>query len=137
MTRHRTKRGGECAGRCGPRRRLVSLLTVLAGLSGLTLSAPSVLAQSAPLRVGSDVRGHANGVLAIMSYTTVPDVTTSSLSINNGTTGHPGFWQTQLGGGFTLSRSFPLYLEGTLAYSRYDPTFVASDGVESRALPVR
>lgn len=89
------------------------------------------------LRVGTDVRNHANSVLAIMSYTTVPDVTTSSLSINNGSTGNPGFWQTQLGGGFTLSRSFPLYLEGTLAYSRYDPTFVASDGTESRYLPVR
>jgi hypothetical protein len=63
-------------------------------------------------------------VLAVMSYTTVPDVTTSNLSVNSGTTGNPGFGQTQFGGGFTMSRSFPLYLEGTLAYSRYDPVFV-------------
>ncbi|WP_237165104.1 hypothetical protein [Pandoraea vervacti] len=116
------------------RGRLAALLVVGACLAG---GASSVHAQQAPLRVGTNVRSHANSVLAVMSYTTVPDVTTSSLSINNGTTGDPGFWQTQLGGGFTLSRSFPLYLEGTLAYSRYDPTFVASDGTESRTLPVR
>jgi len=72
-----------------------------------------------------------------MSYTTVPDVTTSSLSINNGTSGNPGFGQSQLGGGFTLSRTFPLYVEGTLAYSRYDPTFVATDGAQQRPLPTR
>jgi hypothetical protein len=72
-----------------------------------------------------------------MSYTTVPDVTTSSLSINNGATGNPGFAQTQFGGGFTLSKSFPLYLEGTLALSRYDPTFVATDGDQQRLLPVK
>ena len=39
------------------------------------------------------------------------------------------------GGGFTLSRDFPLYLEGTAAYSRYDPTFVVSDGTDSRSIP--
>jgi hypothetical protein len=88
-------------------------------------------------RLNTNVQEQANSVLAIMSYTTVPDVTTSSLSINNGTSGNPGFGQTQLGGGFTLSRSFPLYLEGTLAFSRYDPTFVATDGAEQRYLPVK
>ncbi|WP_335645727.1 hypothetical protein [Pandoraea faecigallinarum] len=126
---------------CGTRRNLrwppAIWPALLGALSCLTVAAPAALAQTTPLRVGTDVRSHANSVLAIMSYTTVPDVTTSSLSINNGSTGNPGFWQTQLGGGFTISRSFPLYLEGTLAYSRYDPTFIASDGSESRALPVR
>ena len=77
--------------------------------------------------LGANVKSHADAVLAIMTYTTVPDVTTSSLSINSGAPAIPDF-QTQLGGGFTVSRTFPLYLEGTLAYSRYDPTFVASDG---------
>ena len=87
--------------------------------------------------VGGHVKQHADAVLAVMSYTTGPDVTTSSLSINNGTTGNPGFGQTQLGGGFTLSRSFPMYMEGTLAYSRYDPTFVATDGAEQRPVPTK
>ncbi|MGF6545391.1 hypothetical protein QFZ96_000461 [Paraburkholderia youngii] len=58
--------------------------------------------------IGGNVKQHADAVLAIMSYTTVPDVTTSNLSVNNGLTGNPGFGQTQFGGGFTLSRSFPL-----------------------------
>nr|WP_244816083.1 hypothetical protein [Caballeronia sp. Lep1P3] len=87
--------------------------------------------------VAANVRSRANAVLAIMSYTAVPDVTTSSLSIDNGTTGNPGFGQTQFGGGFTVSKSFPLYLEGTAAYSRYDPIFVATDGHQQRALPTR
>jgi hypothetical protein len=42
-----------------------------------------------------------------------------------------------LGGGFTISKDFPLYLEGTAAYSRYDPTFVLSDGTNSRDIPVK
>ncbi|MFM0644589.1 hypothetical protein PQR14_09670 [Paraburkholderia bryophila] len=88
-------------------------------------------------RLNTNIQEQANSVLSIMSYTTVPDVTTSSLSINNGATGNPGFGQTQLGGGFTLGKSFPLYLEGTIALSRYDPTFVATDGAARRLVPVK
>jgi hypothetical protein len=87
--------------------------------------------------IGGNVKQHADAVLAIMTYTTVPDVTTSNLSVNNGLTGNPGFGQTQFGGGFTLSRTFPLYMEGTLAYSRYDPVFIATDGAQQRAVPTR
>jgi hypothetical protein len=87
--------------------------------------------------IGGNVKQHADAVLAVMTYTTVPDVTTSSLSINSGATGNPGFGQSQLGGGFTISRSFPLYVEGTIAYSRYDPIFVATDGAEQRAVPTK
>ena len=87
--------------------------------------------------IGGNVKQHADAVLAIMTYTTVPDVTTSNLSVNNGLTGNPGFGQTQFGGGFTLSRKFPLYMEGTLAYSRYDPIFIATDGAQQRAVPTR
>jgi hypothetical protein len=43
----------------------------------------------------------------------------------------------QIGSGFTVDPSFPLYLEGYLGYSRYDPKFVFSDGVEERSLPTR
>ncbi|WP_250478356.1 MULTISPECIES: hypothetical protein [unclassified Caballeronia] len=120
-----------------PRSRLYSLLLPVLFL----VVTPSVVyAQVAsPDRtvVGANVRKYANGVLAIMSYTAVPDVTTSSLSINNGTSGNPGFGQTQFGGGFTLSRSLPLYLEGTVAYSRYDPIFIATSGNQQRPVPVK
>ena len=87
--------------------------------------------------VGADVQKRANGVLALMGYTLTPDVTTGSLSINDGSAANPDFSQTSLGGGFTMSRKFPVYVEGTVAYGRYDPTFVASDGQVERPVPVK
>ena len=112
-------------------------MAALIGLMPLHAYAQVSPPLSNPAIVGGNVKRHADAVLAVMSYTTVPDVTTSSLSVNNGATGNPGFGQTQLGGGFTLSRTFPLYLEGTLAYSRYDPVFIASQGTEQRAVPTK
>ena len=44
---------------------------------------------------------------------------------------------TQFGGGFTVSRSFPLYLEGNAAFTRYDPIFIATNGTEQRAIPAK
>jgi hypothetical protein len=41
------------------------------------------------------------------------------------------------GDGDSISNEFPLYLEGTAAFSRYDPTFVATNGTETRVLPVK
>src|SRR5947207_2614437 len=102
----------------------------------LSLAHVSVLAQGFSV-VGVNVQKRANGVLALMGYTLTPDVTTGSLAINDGSASNPDFGQTSLGGGFTLSKSFPLYLEGTAGYSRYDPTFVASNGNEERRIPVK
>jgi hypothetical protein len=87
--------------------------------------------------VGASVQKRANAVLSLMGYSLTPDVTTGSLSINDAAASSPGFRLTTLGGGDILSRDFPLYLEGTAAYSRYDPTFVATNGVESRSIPVK
>jgi hypothetical protein len=115
----------------------ISAIFAQALLCGACYAQSSGDQPQAPLILGANVKKHADAVLAIMTYTTVPDVTTSSLSINNGATGNPGFGQTQLGGGFTISKSFPLYLEGTIAYSRYDPTFVATEGVQQRPLPAK
>ncbi|TCG08448.1 hypothetical protein BZM27_12050 [Paraburkholderia steynii] len=111
------------------------LIVTLHPVQGFAQATPGSL--SSRTVVGGNVKQHADAVLAVMTYTTVPDVTTSSLSINSGTTGNPGFGQSQLGGGFTISRSFPLYMEGTIAYSRYDPTFVATDGAEQRPVPTK
>lgn len=74
--------------------------------------------------VGVDLQKLANAVLAVMGFTVTPDVTTGSLSIFNQATGNPDFKQGSIGGGFTMSKNLPLYLEGTAAYARYDPTFV-------------
>jgi hypothetical protein len=87
--------------------------------------------------VGANVQKRANGVLSLMGYTLTPDVTTGSISINDGSAANPDFSQTSVGGGFTLSKSFPLYLEGTVGYGRYDPTFVATDGQVQRPIPVK
>lgn len=86
--------------------------------------------------VGANVQKRASAVLALMGYSLTPDVTTGSLAISDTSSGDPGFRLTTLGGGFTWSRAFPLYLEGTAAYSRYDPTFIASDGQQTRPIPV-
>lgn len=86
--------------------------------------------------IGANVQKRASGVLALMGYSLTPDVTTGSLAINDTSAGDPGFRLTTLGGGFTWGRDFPLYLEGTAAYSRYDPTFIASDGQQTRPIPV-
>jgi hypothetical protein len=62
-------------------------------------------------------------VLALMGYMLTPDVTTGSLGIANAATGNPDLRLNALGGGFTVKKESPLYLEGTLGYAQYDPTF--------------
>lgn len=87
-----------------------------------------------------DLQKRANGVLALMSFSIVPDITTSALSIGSGgggTQGSSDFFMTQLGGGDTISKSVPIYLEGVIAASRYDPTFIATQGAEQRRIPTK
>ncbi len=114
-------------------RSLCRLSTLLLGLSVLPAEA-----QTLASRIRSvDLQQLANGVLGLMSFTVAPDVTTSSLSVQNAATANPGLLMTQFGGGFTWSRDTPLYLEGNAAYSRYDPVFLASDGSDQRPVPVK
>ena len=87
--------------------------------------------------IGTSVQKRVNGALAMMQYSVSPDVTSSSLSISSGDGGTNGLWMTQVGGGFTWSKSLPLYLEGNAAFSRYDPVFIVSNGTEHRPLPVQ
>lgn len=98
---------------------------------------PSVASADGLYLPGVDVQKVANGVLSLMSYSAVPDLASSSLSIDNASSGNPGVFMTQLGGGATMSKSTPVYLEGSIAYSRYDPTFIASNGQESREIPLK
>jgi hypothetical protein len=118
---------------------LFRYLPAWVGIFALFSVSSGVHADEAPRfeAVGSDVQKRANGVLALMSYSAVPDLSASSLSIRNGSTSNPSLSLSQFGGGFTVSQSFPLYLEGSIGGSRYDPTFVASDGAERRVLPTR
>lgn len=105
-------------------------------VSVMLLMAAHASAQSGPI-VGTNVQRYANGILSLMAYTVAPDVTTSSLSVTDAATANPGLMMTQFGGGFVVSDSTRVYLEGNAAYSRYDPTFVATDGQEQREIPTR
>jgi hypothetical protein len=77
---------------------------------------------------GGNLQKRANAVLSLMGYMLTPDVTTGNLAISNDATGNPDLNMTTLGGGFTATGEYPLYLEGTLGYSQYDPTFVIGSG---------
>ncbi|MEH6492044.1 outer membrane beta-barrel protein [Halopseudomonas sp.] len=99
-------------------------------------SAPALAAE--PLRLtAANVEDKVNGILTLMSYSMTLDLASSALQINDNDTGDPALTMTQLGGGATMSDEIPLYLEGSVAYSRYDPKFVASDGVQTRTIPVK
>jgi hypothetical protein len=83
------------------------------------------------------LKEQADALLGVMSFQLTPDITTASLSINKKASGNPSLAMFNLGSGFTLSESFPLYLEGTLSAARYDPVFIASNGAESRSFPLK
>jgi hypothetical protein len=94
-------------------------------------------AQLFTLDQNARIQKRANAALTLMSFSVTPDASAASLSITEGGTDNPGLTMGQLGAGFTVDPSFPVYLEGFLGYSRYDPKFVASNGVEQRSIPVK
>jgi hypothetical protein len=110
------------------------LLAPLLGLAAGTAGAQPGLRQGVQ---DVNIQNLLNGVVEIMSYTVSPDVTTSSLAIQNSATSNPALSMTQFGGGFTWSKGTPLYLEGNAAYTRYDPRFLASDGTQQRPVAVK
>ena len=114
-------------------------ITITLALGLVLASAPTMSQTNGGqwVLIDGNLQKRVNGVLAMMGYTVFPDVTTSSLSISNSATGNPSMTMAQLGGGFTVSKSFPLYLEGNAAFSRYDPVFIATDGTEQREIPAQ
>jgi len=118
-------------------RRILSRAAPAAWLAAL-LAGAAAHAQDRPTVVSPErLQRAANGVLSIMAYTLTPDVTTSSLSINDASSGSPQLSFTQFGGGFVVDRTYRVYLEGNAAYARYDPKFTFSDGKDERALPAK
>jgi hypothetical protein len=104
-------------------------------LCGALMATPAAAQQFEVLNAGLQKR--ANAMVALMGYTVTPDVTTGSLAFSDQATGNPDLRMVSLGGGFTISRETPLYLEGTAAVARYDPTFVATNGTDTRSLPTK
>lgn len=86
---------------------------------------------------GHRIKERADAVLSLMSYMVVPDITASDLNIGTDTNESNELNITQFGGGATLSETFPVYLEGAMGYSRYDPQFVVSNGLVRRRIPTK
>ena len=124
--------GGETS-RALNRTLRVFLLSLAAAVS---LPASQARAQAFNLE-GADLQKRADGVLTMLSYSVTPDASAGSLSIDSGTTDNPKITSSILGAGFTVATGFPLYMEGFLGYSRYDPTFLASNGTEQRKIPAK
>jgi hypothetical protein len=102
----------------------------------LSLGAHAASAQLVNV-IGARLQDRVHGVLSLMAYSVVPDLASSTLSVSDASTSNPNVYMTQLAGGFNVSKESPLYLEGGIAYSRYDPTFIATDGAEARELPTK
>ncbi|MBE9608322.1 hypothetical protein INR99_03075 [Chitinilyticum litopenaei] len=83
------------------------------------------------------IRKQGDAVLALLSYSAILDLTASSLSFENAQSDNPSLTMAQMGGGATLSKEVPLYLEGAIGYSRYDPVFLISNGQETRPIPLK
>jgi len=83
------------------------------------------------------IKNNADDVIAMMSFSVIPDLTASFLSFDDAQVGQNRLLMTQFAGGDTISKNFPVYLEGSAAFMRYDPTFVATQGLERRRLPAR
>jgi hypothetical protein len=88
-------------------------------------------------QIQNNLQNRANHVMMIMGYSLTPDVTTGSLSITDKSTQDPALRMLSLGGGDRISADFPLYIEGTLAINRYNPTFqTISDQGNPLTIPV-
>ncbi len=119
---------------------MISLSRTAASLFLLSLTSLAEVRADDPWELDvseQELKEIADGALTLMSFQVLPDITTSSLSIQKASSDDPGIWQTTFGGKFTVSKSFPLYLEGTLGYSRYDPDFIASSGEQEQSIPVK
>lgn len=102
-------------------------------LWGITLS--SVYAQGADA-YNAFLKKRADAFMVITGYSLTPDVTTGSLSITDRGGDNPNLQMISLGGGDRLSKDIPLYLEGTLAINRYNPSFIGYVGNTNVNVPV-
>lgn len=101
-------------------------------ITGAATMGPATMGSAAEIEdlFGFSVRRNAEGALAVLGISAVPNETASALFLNTGSRPNGGsdFQAGQLGGGFTFSETFPLYLEGYIGYNRYDPDLLVTDG---------
>ncbi len=115
-----------------------TLLQVLVALA-LSTQAHFVYAQSGQFTTAANnyLKKRTDAFMTITGYSLTPDVTTGSLSITDKGGENQNLQMISLGGGDRISANFPLYLEGTIAFNRYDPTFTDGIGNSSVTVPVK
>jgi hypothetical protein len=96
---------------------------------------PADAAAQLRLDPAANLQRRSNGVLVLMGYTVVPNVTTGSLAIKDPSASNPDLRMASLGGGFTWEPS-PFYVEGAASATRYDPSFAVSGGPDA-TVPVK
>jgi hypothetical protein len=117
--------------------RLTSKTHLLAFAALLMATTSIAHAQSAFYNAANNyLKKRADAFMTITGYSLTPDVTTGSLSIRNNGGDNSDLQMISLGGGDRISANFPLYLEGTLAVNRYNPTFTDGIGDSSVTVPV-
>jgi len=115
--------------------RLSSKYQLLACAALLMVANGFAHAQSAFYNAANNyLKKRADAFMTITGYSLTPDVTTGSLSIRNNGGDNSDLQMISLGGGDRISANFPLYLEGTLAVNRYNPTF--TDGIANTSVTV-
>ena len=133
-----------------PSRDLRPLATALvAGALLVVASATPAMAQRSRLtpeeiaerlrQLRENVAVRRGGVIALMGYNVVPDGSANAVTINRSQSGEeasPTFTAGQLGFGFTVSESVPLFMESYIGYARYDPRALFT-GEATRYLPLR
>ena len=114
-----------------------TLLKVLLVLI-IGVQAHHIYAQSGQFSAGANnyLKKRTDAFMTITGYSLTPDVTTGSLSITDKGGNNPNLQMISLGGGDRISANFPLYLEGTIAFNRYNPTFTDGIGNTSVTVPV-
>ncbi|WP_397390292.1 autotransporter domain-containing protein [Polynucleobacter sp.] len=81
------------------------------------------------------LKKRADALMTLTGFSLTPDVTTGNLKVTN-SDGKADLQTTSLGGGDRISANFPLYIEGTLAFNRYNPTFTDGVGNSSVNIPM-
>jgi hypothetical protein len=113
-------------------------IALLAGRDAAAQGVDNLLDRIDAIR--SELRLRPGGVLGIMGYNMSPDGAANALEIDRGSAvsadGSSVFQLSQFGAGFTLSESFPLWLEGYMGTARYDPRAVFT-GLGARRVPLR
>ena len=116
---------------------IATLSKVLIAMA-IAMQAHHTCAQSTPASSTANnfLKKRTDAFMTITGYSLTPDVTTGSLSITDKGGNNPNLQMISLGGGDRISAGFPLYLEGTIALNRYNPTFTDGIGSSSVTVPV-